>query len=103
MGGARPHHRAQPCVPCPAEPLRLLPPPLLPRRAGLSFGQLLAPNLMLLFLPVPHTGLVPWLTGIGRNHLVRYHRWCGHGTMWILTAHAVLYYVYWGTSDVAGG
>lgn len=29
--------------------------------------------------------------------------WMGHGTMWILTAHAVLYYVYWATSKTAGG
>lgn len=57
---------------------------------------MLAPNLMLLFLPVPHTSLVPWLTGLSRNRLIRYHRWLGHGTMWILTTHAVLYYVYWG-------
>lgn len=131
------------------------------RRAGLSFGQLLAPNLMLLFMPVPHTSLFPWLTGLSRNQLIRYHRcvmdgawelglglqiqrdqaaslipadvaprlshsastaapqylpaqlcpvrwpsscsWMGHGTMWILTAHAVLYYVYWATSKTAGG
>lgn len=44
------------------------------RRAGLSFGQLLAPNLMLLFMPVPHTSLFPWLTGLSRNQLIRYHR-----------------------------
>lgn len=30
-------------------------------------------------------------------------RWMGHGTMWILTAHAALYYVYWATSKAAGG
>jgi len=134
----------------------------------LSFGQLLAPNLMLLFMPVPHTSLFPWLTGLSRNQLIRYHRcvppkgsqglscvagrflmlehastdsagagnhqqreplsfrrgshhcrlssaptagllltclcsWMGHGTMWILTTHAVLYYVYWATSSTAGG
>lgn len=52
------------------------------RRAGLSFGQLLAPNLMLLFMPVPHTSLFPWLTGLSRNQLIRYHRcvWKGLGT-----------------------
>lgn len=44
------------------------------RRAGLSFGQLLAPNLMLLFMPVPHTSLFTWLTGLSRNQLIRYHR-----------------------------
>lgn len=72
-------------------------------KAGLTFGQLLAPNLMLLFMPVPHTSLFPWLTGLSRNQLIRYHRWMGHGTMWILTTHAVLYYVYWATSPTAGG
>lgn len=58
---------------------------------------------MLLFLPVPHTSLVPWLTGLSRNALVRYHRWLGHGTLWIVTFHALAYYLYWGVSSSAGG
>lgn len=53
---------------------RPTPPPLPTRRLALSLGQLCAPNLMLLFLPVPHTSLVPWLTGLSRNALIRYHR-----------------------------
>lgn len=64
---------------------------------------MMAPNLMLLFLPVPHTSLVPWLTGLSRNALIRYHRWMGHGTMWVLTTHSVLYYVYWAASPTDGG
>lgn len=63
-----------------------------------NFGKMMAPNLMLLFLPVPHLSFVTWLTGVSRNQLIRYHRWLGHGTLWVLTIHGVLYYIYWGAS-----
>jgi len=35
---------------------------------------MMAPNLMLLFLPVPHCSFITWGTGISRNALIRYHR-----------------------------
>ena len=38
-------------------------------------GQMIAPNLMLLFLPIPHTNILTWLTGVSRNRLIRFHRW----------------------------
>ena len=55
-------------------PLARVCPSAHPCRAGLAGGQELAPNLMLLFMPVPHTSLFPWLTGLSRNQLIRYHR-----------------------------
>ncbi|KAL4437426.1 hypothetical protein ABPG75_004565 [Micractinium tetrahymenae] len=61
------------------------------------FGKLMAPNLMLLFLPIPHLSFVTWLTSASRNQLIRYHRWLGHGTLWLLTIHGMLYYIYWGS------
>lgn len=30
-------------------------------------------------------------------------RWLGHGTLWVVTFHALAYYIYWGVSDTAGG
>ena len=78
---ARRHSRLT-LPPAPACPLP--PTPLPVRRAGLSFGQLLAPNLMLLFMPVPHTSLFPWLTGLSRNQLIRYHRWVPASTRLLL-------------------
>lgn len=35
---------------------------------------MLAPNLALLFMPIPHTNAVTWLTGVSRNRLIRFHR-----------------------------
>lgn len=35
----------------------------------------MAPNLMLLFLPVPHCTFITRLLGVSRNRLIRYHRW----------------------------
>ncbi|KAL4459036.1 hypothetical protein ABPG75_013901 [Micractinium tetrahymenae] len=66
--------------------------------AAKLLGQMTAPNLMLLFLPIPHTNVLTWLTGVSRNRLIRFHRWMGHGTLWIVLLHAVLYYVYWGVT-----
>lgn len=111
------------------------------------FGKAVAPNLMLLFLPLPHCSFITVLAGVSRARLVRYHRcaaaapllwldaaggppaacgarqqhgarcrtptctratplphpplrprrsWLGHGTLWVLSIHAVLYYIVWG-------
>lgn len=40
----------------------------------MAFGKMMAPNLMLLFLPVPHCSFITMLTGVSRNALIRYHR-----------------------------
>ena len=69
-----------------------------PRSVAKLFGQMCAPNLALLFVPVPHTNFVTWLTGVPRNRLIRFHRWLGHATLWIVTIHGLLYYVYWGAT-----
>eukprot|EP00887_Chlorella_sp_A99_P007397 scaffold2.g7397.t1 len=68
-------------------------------RVGVALGNLLAPHLALLFLPVPRTNALTWLTGVPRTHLVRYHRWLGHATMWVLSAHGIAFYIYWGATD----
>ncbi|KAI7837696.1 hypothetical protein COHA_008489 [Chlorella ohadii] len=65
-------------------------------KTAVAFGKMMAPNLMLLFLPVPHCSFITWGTGISRNALIRYHRWLGHGTIWVLNLHAILYYIAWG-------
>lgn len=36
---------------------------------------MVAPNLLLLFLPIPHTNFLTWLTGVSCNRLIRFHRW----------------------------
>lgn len=67
-------------LPVPLQPLRLSAPLLVrrhprpPCRVAKNFGKMMAPNLMLLFLPVPHLSFVTWLTGVSRNQLIRYHR-----------------------------
>ncbi|GAB4822887.1 hypothetical protein N2152v2_009933 [Parachlorella kessleri] len=63
------------------------------------FGQVIAPNLMLMFLPIPHTNVITWLTGVSRNRLIRFHRWLGHGTLWVVSLHAILYYIQWGATQ----
>lgn len=68
-------------------------------KVAVAFGKMMAPNLMLLFLPVPHVSFITQLTGCSRNQLIRYHRWLGHGTIWVLNLHALLYYLYWGATS----
>ncbi|PSC73660.1 Superoxide-generating NADPH oxidase heavy chain subunit B [Micractinium conductrix] len=63
-----------------------------------AFGKILSPNLMLLFLPVPHCSFITQLCGVSRNSLIRYHRWLGHGTLWVLNLHALSYYLFWGVT-----
>lgn len=44
------------------------------RRVALAFGKMMGPNLMLLFLPLPHCSFITALSGVSRARLVRYHR-----------------------------
>lgn len=64
-------------------------------RLALTFGLMLMPDAALLFFPIPHNSFLNTLTGIPHERMIRYHRWMGHGTMWVLVLHGCLYYLFW--------
>lgn len=65
-------------------------------RWALLLGCLMWPSLLLLFLPIPQSCFIQWITGLSHSHLIRYHRWMGHATMVIVSLHGILYYILWG-------
>ncbi|KAK9845990.1 hypothetical protein WJX81_007894 [Elliptochloris bilobata] len=52
-------------------------------------------DILLLFYPVPRSCFLNRLLGAGFPLLIKYHRWLGHGTMWLLTLHGWGYYALW--------
>ncbi|KAI3436430.1 hypothetical protein D9Q98_005847 [Chlorella vulgaris] len=71
---------------------------LMLERVALIFGLMMWPNIWLLFLPMPQSSFLQALTGIQFTEMIRYHRWIGHVTLWVLSGHAWLYYLYWAIS-----
>ncbi|CAL8470322.1 g9864 [Coccomyxa elongata] len=52
-------------------------------------------DILLLFYPVPRSIFLHWLMGTNFPTLIKYHRWLGHGTMWILSVHGCGFYALW--------
>jgi len=52
-------------------------------------------DILLLFYPVPRSCFLNRLLGAGFPMLIKYHRWVGHGTMWLLTLHGWGFYALW--------
>ncbi|KAI3436428.1 hypothetical protein D9Q98_005845 [Chlorella vulgaris] len=71
---------------------------LILERIALTCGIMMWPNIWLLFLPAPQSSFLQALTGIQFTEMIRYHRWIGHVTLWVLSGHAWLYYLYWAVS-----
>ncbi len=49
-----------------------------------TFGALLFPNFILLFYPVARGSVLLQATGLSWPEGIRYHRWVGHVTMYVL-------------------
>ena len=63
--------------------------------ASIALGQLLMPNLALLFFPVARGSPLLQAAGISYPAAVRAHRWLGHLTMAIASAHSLGFWGVW--------
>jgi hypothetical protein len=63
--------------------------------AAIALGQMLFPNLALLFFPVARGS--PLLSAVGLSYpsAVRFHRWLGHWTMALASAHSIGFWGVW--------
>ena len=66
-----------------------------PRRVSGALGWAASLDILLLFYPVPRSCFLNRLLGAGFPLLIKYHRWLGHGTMWLLSLHGCGYYALW--------
>lgn len=65
------------------------------RRVSGALGWAASLDILLLFYPVPRSCFLNRLLGAGFPLLIKYHRWLGHGTMWLLSLHGCGYYALW--------
>ena len=65
------------------------------RRISGALGWAASLDILLLFYPVPRSCFLNRLLGAGFPLLIKYHRWLGHGTMWLLTLHGWGFYALW--------
>ena len=71
-----------------------------PLRVSGALGWAASLDILLLFYPVPRSCFLNRLLGAGFPLLIKYHRWLGHGTMWLLTLHGWGYYALWCVSPL---
>lgn len=64
-------------------------------RVSGALGWAASLDILLLFYPVPRSCFLNRLLGAGFPLLIKYHRWLGHGTMWLLSLHGCGYYALW--------
>lgn len=62
---------------------------------AVAFGNLLFPNLVLLFYPVARGSVLLQASGLSYPEAIRYHRWLGHATMYFVTLHSLGFWVTW--------
>jgi hypothetical protein len=63
--------------------------------ASIALGQMLMPNLALLFFPVARGSPLLAAAGVSYPSAVRAHRWLGHLTMALASAHSLGFWITW--------
>lgn len=63
-------------------------------------GQAVTLNMLLLFYPLSRSSFIHWWLGTDFPSVIKYHRWMGHGLMWILTLHGVGYLCVYASQDI---
>ncbi|KFM29167.1 putative ferric reductase transmembrane component [Auxenochlorella protothecoides] len=64
--------------------------------AGRQFGVLMFIDVYLLLLPIPRSSFLQDLAGLDHAAMIRYHKFLGLVTFYMLTLHALVTYAYWG-------